>query len=252
MVAFDAEEIVMLTTNAFAEIGALLGDPARANMLVALMDGRALTASELASTSGVTPQTASSHLNRLVGAGLLFAQSQGRHRYHRLATPAIAQMVEGMMAVAVDTTIARRPAPWTGPRDQAMRQARTCYDHLAGRLAVAITDALVTRNEIELGGDGGELTGAGAALLEKMGVDLGRLSGRGRSKRVFCRPCLDWSERRPHIAGLVGMSLLDCFLDKNWIRRVPGSRAVSVPSDGRRNLTALFDLKPEVWDNTAT
>jgi DNA-binding transcriptional ArsR family regulator len=152
------KETRMPTTNAFAEIGSLVGDPGRANMLVALMDGRALTATELAATAGITPQTASSHLGQLVGANLLTVERQGRHRYHRLADPAIARMIEGMMAVATNSTVGGRPATRTGPNHIAMRQARTCYDHLAGRIAVAIADSMVAQGEVELSPDGGILT----------------------------------------------------------------------------------------------
>lgn len=238
----------MLTTNAFAHIGSLIGDPARASMVVALMDGRALTATELSAIAGVTPQTASSHLSQLVAAGLLVVERQGRHRYHRLATPAIARMVEGMMAVASETAVPRVPAVRTGPRDQAMRRARTCYDHLAGRVAVAIADAMVARGEIDLSADGGELTGKGEIFLGKIGLDLSASSARGRGKRVFCRPCLDWSERRVHIAGIVGAALLDHMTDRKWLRPVAGSRAVTITPAGRRDLDALFGFGPSVWE----
>lgn len=243
-VADDPEVTLMLTANAFAEIGALLGDPGRANMLVALMDGRALTATELAGVAGVTPQTASSHLGQLISAGLIAMERQGRHRYHQLATPAIARMVEDMMAVATATTATRRAPLRTGPRDLAMRQARTCYDHLAGRIAVAIADAMTKRGDIELGADGGALTQSGGEFLDKIGLALPTLTGR---KRVFCRPCLDWSERRLHIAGTLGSALLDHMLDKAWLRKLDGSRAVKVTSAGRRELTRLFDLDSSVW-----
>lgn len=233
----------MPMTNAFAEIGALVGDPARAGMLVALMDGRALTAGELAGAAGVTPQTASSHLRQLVAAGLLAMERQGRHRYHRLASPAIAQMVEGMMTIAAPSTAAGRPALRTGPRDHAMRQARTCYDHLAGRVAVAIADTMTARGEIVLAADGGAVTRAGEAFLRDMGIDLVK----GRGGRLFCRACLDWSERRPHIAGMLGASLLDHVIDRRWLHRAAGSRAVTITPAGQRELTALFDLAPTIW-----
>ena len=139
-----------MTTNArFAEVAALTGDPARAGMLQALMDGRALTASELARVAGIAPQTASGHLTRMTAAGLLSVQQQGRHRYHRLATPAVARMMESIMQVASTPM----PAPkklTTGPRDVALREARTCYDHLAGKLGVALADALVRKGYAEL------------------------------------------------------------------------------------------------------
>ncbi len=240
----------MLTTNAFAGIGALIGDPARASMVVALMDGRALTATELAAVAGVTPQTASSHLAQLVAGELLAVERQGRHRYHRLATPAIARMVEGMMAVAATAPTARRTIPRAGPRDLAMRQARTCYDHLAGRVAVAIADRMIARGEVEFGADGGELTGAGMRLMSDLGIDL-QPAGRCGRGRAFCRPCLDWSERRPHIAGLVGRSLLDHLIDRTWLRTVPGSRAVIVTTPGQRALTDFFDLESSFWTDSA-
>lgn len=239
----------MLTTNSFAGIGALVGDPARANMLVALMEGRALTATELAEVAGVTPQTASSHLAQLVAGELLAVERQGRHRYHRLATPAIAQMVEGMMAVAAMVPDGRRRAPPSGPRDVAMRHARTCYDHLAGRVAVAMADRMIARGEIEFGMDGGELTGRGLRLLGKLGIHVDRPSGQSDRRRTFCRPCLDWSERRSHIAGLIGRSMLDQMIDMTWVRRNAGSRAVKVTPLGQQSLTALFELDPDLWEN---
>lgn len=238
----------MLTTNAFAGIGALVGDPARASMLVALMDGRALTATELAAVAGVTPQTASSHLAQLVAGDLLAVERQGRHRYHRVATPAIAQMIESMMAVAATGTIARHRPLRTGPRDVMMRQARTCYDHLAGRVAVGIADGMITRGEIRLGADGGEVTERGTELLRSLGIEIPRVIGR-RGGRAFCRPCLDWSERRPHIAGAVGRALLARSIDTLWLRPVAGSRAVIVTPLGRDQLTRLFGLAPEVWED---
>jgi DNA-binding transcriptional ArsR family regulator len=236
----------VLTTNAFAGIGALVGDPARASMLMCLMDGRALTATELAACAGVTPQTASSHLARMVAAGLLAMERQGRHRYHRIAGPAIAQMVEGMMVVAAGTTDGPSAAARTGPKDQALRQARTCYDHLAGRLAVAIADALLARGDVEFGPDGGGLTASGAAFLGDAGIAVGRDDGAAR-RRIFCRPCLDWSERRPHLAGHIGAVLLDHFVTHDWIRRTPATRAVRVTPPGRRHLAAMFDLDDSLW-----
>ena len=198
----------MTSQSAFAEVATLAGDPARAGMLHALMDGRALTASELARIAGITPQTASGHLARLVVAGLLAVEKQGRHRYHRLASPAVAQMMESIMQVAagLDTN---RPRLVVGPRDAALRAARTCYDHLAGRLGVALADALVDGGQVELASDGGLVTDAGIRFFSRIGIDLDVLatcSGK-RPARVLCRPCLDWSERRPHLAGTIGAAL---------------------------------------------
>ena len=151
----------MASNAVFAEIAALAGDPARAGMLHALMDGRALSASELARVAGIAPQTATGHLARMMAAGLLRVEKQGRHHYHRLASPAVAQMMESIMRVASDLG-ATRPKLFVGPRDAAMRAARTCYDHLAGRLGVALADALVAGGHAEFASDGGVITDSAA------------------------------------------------------------------------------------------
>lgn len=227
----------MSSTSSFAEAAALAGDPARANMLIALMDGRALTAGELATAAGVTPQTASGHLSRLVGAGLLRVETQGRHRYHRLASPLVAQMVETLHCVAAAMPQTRPPLR-TGPRDGALRLARTCYDHLAGRLAVAIADRMVERGALVLGQDGGALTSDGCAFLAEIGIELSE----DRGRRALCRPCLDWSERRYHVAGTVGAALLDGLVAKHWLRRAGTSRAVAITTAGEHGLRAAFGI----------
>ena len=224
----------MASTGKFAEVAALAGDPARAGMLHALMDGRALTATELARVAGITPQTASSHISRMAAAGLLCVEKQGRHRYHRLASPAVAQMMESIMQVASDLQPAR---PLTvGPRDAALREARTCYDHLAGRLGVALADALVAGGYAELERDAGVITEPGLALLDRLGIDVASSSARKgrRGARVLCRPCLDWSERRAHLAGAVGAALCAHSFANGWIRRIEGTRAVAVTPKGAR------------------
>lgn len=232
----------MVSIAAFAGTAALVGDPARANMLAALMDGRALTAAELAAAASITPQTATSHLARLTQAGLLSMQKQGRHRYHRLASPGVARMLEGIMAVAgagPDALAARRPVV-VGPRDAAMRAARTCYDHLAGRLAVAMADAMAGRGQLEFSDDGGAVTADGTAFLRSLGIDTAAAQGAG--VRVFCRPCLDWSERRPHIAGALGAALCARCFALGWVRRVEGTRAVSVTAMGRGEIRRCFGV----------
>jgi DNA-binding transcriptional ArsR family regulator len=229
----------MSTIAAFAETAALAGDPARANMLMALMDGRALTASELARAAGVTPQTASGHLGRLVAAGLLAVHCQGRHHYHRLASAAVANMVEGIMQVSIANGAAagRRPV-FTGPRDAAMRAARTCYQHLAGRLGVALADALSECGHVELSPEGGAVTEEGKRFLGELGVDLGA----GRHGAVFCRACLDWSERRLHIGGAVGKALADRCFALRWIERRADSRALNVTRPGERGFREAFGI----------
>lgn len=225
----------MASNVMFAEIAALAGDPARAGMLHALMDGRALTASELAHVAGIAPQTASGHLARMTAVGLLSVEKQGRHRYHRLASPAVAQMMESIMQVASDLAPARRPL-CVGPRDAALRAARTCYDHLAGRLGVAVADALVAGGYAELANDAGLVTDAGIELFGRIGIDVDALLARrgNRSPRILCRPCLDWSERRPHLAGAVGAALCMLSLKNGWIRRINGTRAVAITPKGER------------------
>src|SRR2546421_10233904 len=234
-----------MSNNArFAEIAALAGDPARVGMLHALMDGRALTASELAGVASVTPQTASEHLAKMAAAGLVQVEKQGRHRYHRLASPAVAQMMESIMLVAsrLDTV---RPAPLTGPRDAALRAARTCYDHLAGHLGVALADALVAGGHVELATDAGLVTDSGIALLSGIGIDLDDITARRgkRSTRLLCRPCLDWSERPPHLARVVGAALCTHCLDNGWIRRVEGTRAVAITPKGQRGFREAFGVR---------
>jgi len=224
----------------FAEVAALAGEPARAAMLHALMDGRALTATELARVAGVAPQTASGHLARMTTAGLLVPDKQGRHRYHRLASPTVAQMIESIMQVASDLDAARRPL--TGPRDTALRAARTCYDHLAGQLGVALTDAMVGRGYLELAADAGLVTDPGIEFLARIGIDAEMLAARRgkRSGRVLCRACLDWSERRPHLAGALGAALCTHCFDEGWVRRLAGTRAVAITPKGQRVFREQF------------
>lgn len=231
----------MASNAMFAEVAALAGDPARAGMLHALMDGRALTASELARVAGITPQTASGHLTRMTAVGLLSVEKQGRHRYHRLATPTVAHMVESIMQVASDLAPSRKRFT-VGPRDAALRRGRTCYDHLAGQLGVALTDALVGQGHAELTSDAGIVTDTGVEFLDRIGIDVDAMLAHRvkRSGRVFCRPCLDWSERRPHLAGAVGAALCAHSFEKGWIRRIDGTRAVMITPKGQRVFREQF------------
>ncbi|WP_131194101.1 ArsR/SmtB family transcription factor [Lichenihabitans psoromatis] len=235
----------MLTTTGIAEIGALVGDPARIAILIALMDGRALTAAELAKVAGVTPQTTSGHLGRLTEAGLLRVQPQGRHRYHRLASSTVATMLEGIMAVASEPGHRRPRKVRTGPRDAAMRRARCCYDHLAGEVAVAIADRLIERGYIGDMEGGCDLTHEGTAFLRSIGVDVDAATTRATQGRLFCRPCLDWSERRPHIAGTLGAAFLNACFEQGWMRPIEGSRAVAITHPGQRALDAHFGIEHE-------
>jgi DNA-binding transcriptional ArsR family regulator len=220
-----------------AAVGALIGDPARANILSALMDGRALTATELAYIAGVAPQTASGHLAKLADANLLALEKQGRHRYYRLASPLVGRMLEGIMAVAaVQVPPRRRPVSRI---DEQMRTARTCYDHIAGRLGVGMADVLVERGHIVLAEDGGEVTEPGATFFSSFGAEL--QIGK-RLQRAFCRPCFDWSERRSHIAGVAGAALCRRCLELGWIERSRDSRALAITAKGRRGFAETFGI----------
>jgi DNA-binding transcriptional ArsR family regulator len=219
-----------------AEIASLAGDPARANMLVRLMDGRALTASELAYVARVSAQTASGHLAKLTASGLLAVTRQGRHRYYRLATADVARMIEQIMVVAGE------PPPRAirrTPEQHALSDARTCYDHIAGRLGVGIADMLTKRRHVVLTDDGGEVTKAGAQFLEKLDVDPAEVPG----QRPYCRACLDWTERRPHLAGKLGAALAKQFLARGLIERQRDSRALTITPKGRRQFLETFGLK---------
>jgi DNA-binding transcriptional ArsR family regulator len=231
----------MIRLTAIAEIGALIGDPGRAAMLEALMDGRALTATELSVLAGVTPQTTSGHLAKLTQAGLITIERQGRHRYHRLASADVADLLEQLARLT--TRPERQPVRSisAGPKDKAMRAARSCYDHLAGRLAVDIADALITQGHVELGPDGGAVTASGEQLFKAFGVDLAPLKN---AKRAFCRPCLDWSERRPHLAGAVGAALFCRCFALGWVARIPNSRAITITPEGRGGFPRAFGISP--------
>jgi DNA-binding transcriptional ArsR family regulator len=219
-----------------AEVAVLVGDPARANILSALMGGRALTAGELVHAAEVSPQTTSGHLGKLSDGRLIACVKQGRHRYYRIASPRVAEMLEGIMAVAADSPPRYRPP---SKLDDAMRNARTCYDHIAGKLGVGLTDALCTRGHLALAEEGGEVTESGVGFLEEFGIDLAQARSR---HRIFCRPCLDWTERRAHLGGSVGAALARRCFDLGWLRHLPASRALLITPKGRRGLGDVFGL----------
>jgi DNA-binding transcriptional ArsR family regulator len=215
-----------------ARIAALIGDRARAEILTALMAGEALTATELAAVADVTKQTISAHLAKLVDAKLLAVVSQGRHRYFRLADRDVAGLIESLMGVAQRAGALRLK---TSPREPALRKARVCYDHLAGELGVYALDNLQKRGLVRRSGEGLELTHRGRAFCESIGV-----GARETGRRALCRPCLDWSVRRDHLAGTLGAALLDKCYGEGWAKRVPGTRVVQFTPAGERAFRECF------------
>jgi DNA-binding transcriptional ArsR family regulator len=228
----------MVAAANLVEVAALVGGTARATMLAALMGGQALTGSELAYLARISRPTASEHLLKLVEARLVAVTKQGRFRYYRIASPLVARMLEGIIAVAA-IEVPPRYQP-RSIRDEALRFARTCYDHLAGRLGVAIADALVAQGHVVLGEDGGEVTDLGRRFLTGFGASL-----EPRSKRIFCRPCLDWSERRYHVAGLVGTAIWHRCLELRWLVRERDSRVLRLTVAGRAGLFETFGVDLE-------
>jgi len=221
-----------MTAMQIAEIAALVGDPARANILSTLFDGLALTATELSHAARVTPQTTSGHLAKMTEAGLLSVLKQGRHRYYRLATPRVAQMLESIIAVAASAPPRYRPR---SAEDDSLRMARTCYDHFAGVLGVAIADAMCARQHVLLTEDGGEVTERGMAFLGTFGAATA-----SPGRRPFCRHCLDWTERRLHLSGGLGASIAARCFDLGWVRRTSRPRIVEITPKGRDGFRRSF------------
>ncbi|NQE64661.1 helix-turn-helix transcriptional regulator [Caulobacter sp. RHG1] len=209
---------------------ALIGDPTRAAMLQALQDGRAQPASALAWAAGVTAQAASNHLSKLVDGGLLAVEREGRHRYYRLASAEVAHVIEALSVLA---TPVRSLAVPRSPKARALRDARCCYGHLAGRLGVRVCEALVERDLIRPEADKlYAVTDEGRAWFEDLGVDVGAL----RSPRGVARQCLDWTERRHHLAGPLGVRMLEAMTARGWFVLEAQGRAVRVTAAGERAL----------------
>jgi DNA-binding transcriptional ArsR family regulator len=226
-----------------AEFAALLADPTRATFCLALLDGRAWTAGELARKAGVAPSTATEHVNHLVAGGLLVDERQGRHRYVRLADARAAQLIEELAAFAIPVGTPP-PAPTTlrgSTVAAALRHARTCYDHLAGRVGIVLIDAMTERGYLDESG-GVALTPSGLAWLASVGIDTDSLRS---ARRPVARHCLDWTERRPHLAGSAGAALCDRLFATKWIERIGGDRAVRVTPAGLRGLNGALGLPAE-------
>ena len=228
----------MVAAANLVEVAALVGDTARATMLAALMGGESLTGTELAYVARVSRPTASEHLARLVDARLLAVTRKRRFAYYRIASPMIARMLESIQAVAA-IEVPPRHQPRSAA-DEALRFARTCYDHIAGTVGVAIADSLQAAGHATLSDDGGELTDRGARLLQRFGATP---LSKTKSRRIYCRPCLDWSERRYHLAGFVGAEICRCCLERGWLTRMRDTRALRLTPEGRGGLAETFGVQ---------
>jgi DNA-binding transcriptional ArsR family regulator len=222
-----------------AQIAAIIGEAARARMLFALSDGRARTGTELAAIAAVTPSTASVHLQRLKEHALVNVVAQGKHRYYTLAGPQVAAALEALSVVASSTDVGPR-APLVPSTPHYLRAARTCYDHIAGALGVALHDRFVASGWLKAVAHSYEVTAAGAAAFASVGLDVEALR---RQRRRFAFACLDWSERRAHLGGALAAAVLDVALRRRWIDREPGSRVVTVTASGRREMAKRFALR---------
>ena len=210
-----------------------IGDPTRVRMLHLLMDGRALNAKELAYGVGVEPATGTAHLQKLLADSLVNVRVQGRHKYFRLASPSVARCLEAMIAVAV-------PAKNLPEERTPIQEARFCYDHLAGRLAIEIANALAERKVLRVSGQEFRFTRIGERWCKKSGIDVAALRS---SRRQFARTCLDWSERKEHIGGALGSAIAECFVRQGWIKREQDSRVVRVTATGVRALRSQFGIR---------
>lgn len=212
-------------------LAALIGDPARANMLMALMSGKALTASELALEAGVTAQTTSTHLAKLAQGGLVLARKQGRHKYFTLKSNDVSDILEHLMGLAAKTGNTRIR---TGPKDPALRYARACYTHLAGEMGVRMYDTMVQKNLLTLQNDGLVLSPQGIEFIAKIGVTA--------PKPLLGKPCLDWSARKNHLGGKLGSAIFSQFSSLGWIKQKPDSRIITFSQTGQRQFDQLFPI----------
>ena len=220
-----------------AALGALIGVPARANILNALFDGRALTATELAIAAGITSQTTSSHLNKLVEAKLIVSERHGRFRYYKLAGPEIAEALEPLTLISP-----HRPTPIRGQSKsmQHLHEARFCYDHIAGKLGVLMTEAMLKKGYLSTSDRDFDITEKGKKFFAALGIDLAELK---KQRRVFARRCLDWSERKPHVSGSLGAEIASTFIAKEWMKRTKHGRQLNFTDEGRGALQRHFSIK---------
>jgi len=224
-------------TPGISHLASLLADPGRAAMLWALMDGSARPAGELALIAGLSASSASGHLARLSEGGLLTVQTRGRSRFYRLAAPEVGVAIEALATASQASPPPRlRALPASRTVPAALRQARTCYDHLAGELAVGLFERMMRARWLRLAGNGVELTDGGAEALGRLGVDL---EGARRKRRQFACTCPDWSERKPHLGGALGAALLGRLIERGWVEPMRGSRALRITPGGQREIPRL-------------
>jgi len=220
-----------------AALGAIIGAPARANILSALFDGGARTATELARVAGITSQTASSHLSKLLEAKLLIVEKHGRFRYYRLASPQVAEALEPLTLLSP-----HRPTPARTNKDEAagIRDARFCYDHVAGRLGVILTSAMLKNGYLVENERDYLITGRGEAFLGRLGIDLGEIK---EQRRLLARKCLDWSERKPHVSGALGAAIASVLISRGWVKRAKTGRQVKVTDLGQKAISRYFGVR---------
>lgn len=217
------------------EVASLIGEATRARMLTALMGGKALTATELAIEADISSSTASSHLTKLVTGNLLVVRKQGRHKYFQLKNADVAELLEKLSTISPQ----KQKSTITGPSDPALRRSRICYDHLAGEMGVSLYDALVTKTFIVDHGEETTLTEAGVIFFQSLGVDIDKLS---KTKRPLCKSCLDWSERRNHLAGVLGQWILNDLMDKGWANKNLDSRIIQFTEQGLKRFNKQYAL----------
>ncbi len=222
--------------NQFKQMASLIGDPIRATIMWNLMDGKALTATELALSSDTSPQNISMHLAKLVEGGLLSVENQGRHRYYKYSRKEIAYAIEALTTLLSPSTTKEN---FNNEPFPAIKYCRTCYDHLAGKVGVVITDSLLKQRIIVADNKSFEVTNKGKKWFSEMGINIEELN---LQRRSFLRPCLDWSERRHHIAGSLASTLLDKMLSSDWIRRTKNSRAMVITSKGQKVFYEMFKI----------
>ena len=227
----------MSTKSNVAMIASLVSEPSRAAILTVLLDGRFHTASELAHMAGIKPQTASFHLAKMTEAQVVTVEKQGRHRYFGIQNPEVARVMESLLSIAPPVQIKSFKQ---ASENKAIRLARTCYDHLAGHLGVQIMDSLIEKGLLSEGQDTLHVTEKGEAFFTDFQIDLTQIQ---KKRRSFSHKCLDWSERRHHLAGALGSALLDRLLTLHWIERLPTTRAIRITADGKRGFKEVFSIE---------